>query len=316
MAHIRLAHGLAISTLLALPTFAVACGGSSDGSGGAPIPRAEVAARYAAALCDGLPSCCSEAGYTYDRAGCISTLTALLDSTLPAEGEADYDGAAAARCEAEARKTSCKGSGGVITSCRDVFEGRTPIGGPCESSNVCAIPEGAFDVTCRQDGASTTGRCVAEYRRSAGGSCTQTCTETSGATSCSSSGSTSAGDEIGLCYTNDGLVCDPSGQCVPTPGTGDPCVFGGCGPGNYCPSATGQCAEQLPVDAACTSSDSCRDGYCDTTSRVCKPYVALGGACTAFNECGPDARCSNSKCVSSTLASPEICSGDFGDGGS
>jgi hypothetical protein len=220
------------------------------------------------AYCSALSNCCSPSSKPVDLPTCEANYIAespnyaslvagrvSLDATVLAKCRAAYSGAD--RCNVNA----------VLAACRDLFVGKSGVGGPCSQGYDCDRSQG--EMTCLVTGdcnVNPMGVCTSVPHAKAGEKCLATCYTGSG---CSST-TCGVGETNALCFEDDGLYCE---------------YF----------SSGAICRAITPLGSNCSSSGSQECGseaYCDAT---CKPLSKLGKACgygcSHELQCGPDNKC-------------------------
>jgi hypothetical protein len=274
------------ATLLGTP----ACSsGNQGGSSAAPVAEAAFPDQGAAALCDGLGTCCRSQGFAFDDAACRSVWRGQLASFAPASTAVVYDANAAGECLSAMRSTLAACSATTVNSdaCERIHVGTKPAGATCTGSEECAAPAGGSaycDDSPSLDGGASPSVCVVDLPLVHGTldqSCSSTCTVDGSSESCGGSTSSSGVSQPATnvaCYTNDGLYC----------------------------SSTYTCERQSQIGSACSGWLSCVDGaYCDAEG-ICEAKKADGQACgssTAYDEC--IGYCTASAvCASETSSSP------------
>jgi hypothetical protein len=256
------------------------CSGKSteDGDGPvSPVSEDDFVQAVADAVCGNISDCCAATGIPYDRARCETFVLEELEfNPLP---NATWDSVQAGKCvDWFARlASSCSDTRSEENPCRRIYRGTLPEGASCEGSEECADIRGS-DAFCAYDDLTGSGTCtlsIEPTRGKAGDACTGTCSTDS----CSGSGTPV--EDASTCYLEDGLVCSFSSfVCMPPPALGEPCNDFYCVAGAYCSSLDLICRAPKPNGASCLFAEEC-----------------TGGSCT------------NSVCVTRTLASTELCSG-------
>jgi hypothetical protein len=151
-----------IGAVIGVVSLGSGCGGGASN----PAPPADqFAAKYLAALCQKLISCCTSAQLTaifpgiVDVPSCEAALAPSPQSVLAlgpglvAAGGATYDTAAAQGCLAELAALPCGASTpSALAQCGQVFQGTLAAGGPCSvgvecSSDFCTNASGGVS-TC------------------------------------------------------------------------------------------------------------------------------------------------------------------------
>ena len=295
-----------------------ACSSKSDESSSGqshPVAQAELASALAHALCDNIGGCCTQFGFAYDAATCVSTEQATTQSRLAALDMTvySYDPVAAGDCIAQlSQLKTCTTDQPVYSfpePCQRMFVGTVPAGGACRYqavSQCAATPGGRVD--CSSFSSSDPGQCVftpTPAHGKVGDACFESCFGSSPNFDClpvsGATGSTA-------CWSEDELLCSSTGTCISPHAIGEACPDPWCVSGSYCNSAQ-VCVAQAPVGAACTEVFACaQGGYCDA-SLTCVARLPDGAACTSDGlEC-LSGNCIDQKCSRAVLVDSNICAG-------
>ena len=267
-----------------------ACGGDagSTASGGAPVPLAEVPARYASAICDLYARCL---GPTFVRLffgseDCVTLTEQRLESTdFPKiahavdSGVVTYDGTLVGPCIESLAQRGCDFERRSNPTCDGVFKGSVAAGGECELDENC---EG--DQICNFEGA-----------------CPGTCGPRNEAgVTCSRDGE--CADDL-VCHTTTGLCVVPAGEGEPCEGGVEPQCKTGLWCNGQSPNMPGSCmpltevlaaGDGEPCNVITATQELCSEGLVCAVEGVaeqmavftCKPANAeSGGPCSlAFPE--------------------------------
>lgn len=322
----------ASATILAtVGSFAIACsspdGGSSSSAEGA-------CAQYASALTSFMSRCGgSNVGVNEARMklACASALSVNGTSITPQNVSA---------CANAVKDLSCTGDFDEIAAC-DFPPGKLADGTACVSSDQCAsewCKQGdatcgvctarvAIGGTCTSDsrcvaGATcSAGKCVAEVKNPAGGSCDSAKGEScQSGLYCDFSTDTckayvAAG---GACSTSarcqQDLTCDPTSKTCVKPtlaAEGQTCSFTvRCQSGLVCDPSAMKCAKltMVPPGGTCGGAlQRCEEGSCNEATNKCPTVIPDGGACVAGDPsqtCAAYADCVDGKCL---LAGQVVC---------
>jgi hypothetical protein len=243
---------------IALAALCASCSDDSSDSQAAPIPTEEFPRQFASAWCAWLERCCEASGGTSDGA-CEDDTEARMAQigSEAAAADATWDDAAAGRCLDRIRAADCGGDlialRDTLDACDDMWRGRVPPGGACETYAACAEPD--------VDGDAQTGvgcinsECVQIVRQPAGAPCMAT-----------------------LLRCDPLLAeCDVSGICVALPDVGDDCSDS-CRAGARCDEGTcvalADTGEDCSVESDCSSED-CNAGRCTTAGIADSEYCSL-----------------------------------------
>lgn len=291
-----------------------ACGGDSDGNGGATaVPIDDVPALYADALCSAFESCFGVAfEILLPGEDCLANTKARIEDDFAslkeaiADGRAKYDGTKIKACADAIKAQGCDFGNPTPAVCTEAFDGTIAEGGACTRSSEC---QGA-DSYCKVD-AACPGACA--KRLPAGSDCADD-SECAQGLNCSGTtnkcvklaqlGQACGGPAEG-CGT--GLLCLGEDEDAGTSGTctaasdafsldeGEACFFDGkpfCKPELRCTlefdvattSLTAACAQPASAGAACTAAvpDPCPvQEYCLRGSPT-----SLDGTCTVKPSAG------------------------------
>jgi hypothetical protein len=260
----------------------------------------------AAAICDGLGSCCRSAGFPFDDAACRNQWVTGMSSEAPTSTAVSYDANVAGECVASLRPyVAACGTAPTPTTdaCARIYVGTKPEGAACQSDEECARPAQGFAycndgaITSADAGTSSTPVCVVEgpeVHGTVGQGCSMTCTTDGSGESCGASGSFGSADGGSptptpgvACFTNDGVYCSPSYTCQRMAEVGGACDLGGCVRGAYCDSTSRVCVALGQPGAACSGQTCVDTAFCGTAG-VCEAKKANGEPCsvdTMYSEC-------------------------------
>jgi hypothetical protein len=249
-------------------------------NGNASFGAQDFAARFAAALCDNVRSCCDAAGKGFNQQQCESNVgLGLVSERQTAQHYAlRYDPDAAAACvkAVGALTRSCRAfklDDPRATKCDRVYRGSLSAGATCETDLQCAPVAGARTECRSLSGAN--GRIC-------------TLTDLGLHARCTPAG---AGEpETRRCAFGKDLICDPDSRvCESGPAAGQPCVQGRCGAGDFCERTSSVCMPYPGPGSPCLdqsqASMQCAIGaFCDGT--MCKQSGGVGGQpCESDDEC-------------------------------
>lgn len=297
--------GAALAMALAGGLGAACSGQTSGGTGGGsgPVAQAEFVPALVDALCDGLAGCCQQAGHPYDSAKCRSGFEAFYGAFLPSGPQVKYDAAAAGRCISALRGAAAGCAMDDDSSdqeCEAVFEGSTPLGGPCESSADCDRPADGAPVDCvvEEDPATGayTGKCALDTDETVapGGSCESTseCKTPAGAerAECDFDSSGQVGTCVALTRGKAGdacrLTCTQQGSsgwaCSGGSGSSEATALCYTDDGVWC-ADSGTCEALTPIGGACGYQDCVAGAFCDAGQ--CVAQRPPGSACQDDDEC-------------------------------
>jgi len=225
-----------------------------------PVAQADFAERAVSAICGNIGGCCEKAGIGFDRAGCDAYVRAEADRDAPSPNTV-WDSEAAGRCIDFYTDiaTSCLVSEDQFDEhCDRVYRGTLPAGGECFDDFECADIGGERAI-CFHDGTTVNGRCKARNspppeHAGLGEACH---------TSCSDCGHLSPDISTGVCFLDEGMVCDFNiNVCVPIAGLGEPCPAYVCVAGAYCDTLDLMCKAKKNDGASCEYGDQCSIGSC------------------------------------------------------
>ncbi|HEY4158358.1 MAG TPA: hypothetical protein VGM29_09680, partial [Polyangiaceae bacterium] len=238
-------QGFTVLGLMLLGGAPFACGGTNSagsGAGGAgnvggsgatvlpstPVAQGNFATAYGSALCDNVGACCTQYGFAFDHAACLTAATTRVGSVDTLDPGISYDPDAAGQCLAQiaALAKGCTLGANAeldLISCVTFAKGTLMPGQSCTSSAQCAAGPGSF-VDCRSaDPNAPSGPpvCVvsgSDAHGKAGDSCAATCSEIPNGAECDSvrsvvigsggaSGTGSPNSAAVSCYTDDSLYC-------------------------------------------------------------------------------------------------------------
>jgi hypothetical protein len=237
--------------------------GTGGDSGELPAPLRDAVRAFCAAA----ESCCASAGLPAMLEECES-MYAMYQSAVPSieSGAVTLDEAALARCEAAyAEGPDRCNLNAVVAACRGAFIGHRGVDQPCGDGYDCDRSEGPMTCVISDTMSPTPmGLCKQVPRATLGSSCQFTCYA---GEDCSST-TFGSSEALTLCFEDDGLWCDTSGD--------EPV-----------------CRAIIALGEACEGYDDCGSkAYCET---VCKPRSGLGElcdyACLRQFQCGDDGRC-------------------------
>jgi hypothetical protein len=291
--------------LLATTVLFVACASHDDV--GPPVPIDDLAHLLADTYCNNIGSCCEAAGFPHDAAKCMVQIEADLNREFARRraSHVDYDGVAARACvdvTAEAIET-CRERADRDTICRRVFTGTLPVGQSCKEPDEC-VPGASCDFATTSGGS---GLCV--DGTFGHGKLKEPCSFTCTIESDGISGSCvpTSGTGSALCFTNDGLYCDPTQGCLTVPTLGQACPASApCAGEAFCDvdvcvakRTSGPCSE---LTKSCAGT-----AYCDSATRQYALRKSRGAACTLDDECAPTDSCNIGVCGPPTIATPTNC---------
>jgi hypothetical protein len=239
---------------------AVAESSEAEPSSVEPVPKEQMAARLADAVCQASAPCCEPTGAVYDAEQCRRFMLENWQKHLASvQG---YDGEAAARCLEDVNEVArgCNAAHdevAAVPSCAQAFQDATKLrktGESCNDDADCAHSERGIAFCYRGGDTSEGGRCALETppRRAA------TCYLPGG----------SKTDEVE--FSN--CSADPDLRCNPETGT--------CGP-------RAQAGETCAAHHDCAGSALCHADKCTSTT---------GKPCSSSNQCGKTERCTKGRC--------------------
>ena len=246
-------------------------GGASAGRGGSPEGGAgelpEALQETVRAFCDAAEVCCAANNQPTMLDAC-DTMYAMYQTALPSlqTGAITLDDAALARCRAAyADGPDQCNLNAVVTACTGVYIGHRAAGESCIGGYDC--DRSAGPMTCAiayGPDAMQVGVCLELPHGTLGGACSFTC---DAGEDCSST-TLGSSEALVLCFEDDGLYCDYSGE-------------------------EHVCRAIVPLGEACESYDACgSQAYCED---VCKPRSLrgelCGSSCLRQFQCGDDGRC-------------------------
>ncbi len=278
-------------------------GGASGADGGVTctpdVKAPEFAAGYADAVCNGVASCCTSGGMSFDVPACVSQVKAAVQSFVDAAvcRGSKYVAAEGQHCfdALSAYSKSCLGDAALYhaanQACDRAFDGPGQPGDPCETTLDCAQPAHGYATCLRwsstgSDGGMASGvLCQSHPTAQPGEACASghdpvepTCDESAGV------------------YCNGGAT----DTCEAAKAQGSPCVSGDrCASGTECSGGTCSPIQFVPLGDACTGASHCAPHtHCDSTSATCVAYAAIGEACASLLDC-ETGNCKAGKCVPS-----------------
>jgi hypothetical protein len=263
-------------------------------------------AQEAAAICDGLGTCCRSQGFTFDDAACRSVWQVDITNFAPTSTAAKYDANAAGECVAAERSyyAGCGVAGTVnLGACSRVYIGTIAEGGACADDEECIDPAGG-DGYCNTAGGG--GVCATKFP-AAHGTLGQGCSGSCARESC---GTVLSGPNVD-CFRTDGLYCSSANTCQQLAEVGGPCEPApddSCVSTAYCDSTTNLCVARNAVGASCPGWGTCIDTAFCGASGVCEAKKANGQPCASDVECW--AYCDN---ASSDHGGVRVCRGDLGN---
>ncbi len=305
-------YGIAL-VLGVLSAGQLGCGGSSP----APEPSAEpgsvslqeLPGQLVHAICDNIGACCASAAIHFDLATCQLNAAAFVGQLL-VDGKSpsiSYDSAVGARCLAaydSLIKACSPMARDELKACEGLFTGTLPVGHACSTTHECAKPSPGESAACGSSSSDSQATVCTAYtiaHAQLGDKCAGTChTEDR----CSHSAPSNE-----ICFTQDGLQCDPleyvcrrlgavgeacggsDGECVPDAlcndhqicealATSGPCqkIYALCSATSYCEPTTRYCTPRQPDGAPCQYAEECIGGLCTVPFNgpgTCGTYVNL-----------------------------------------
>jgi hypothetical protein len=260
-----------------------------DTSVDAPCPStaSAYAARFAAAICEPLDSCCKTAALPNDVDKCKATATArLLVAWDPALcSGAKFDDSQFDECVTRLRAytATCRDEWDVYRAtfefCYRALSGPGKPGESCKTQFDCAQPSAPGYTSCAShvSASGTVSMCTEYDFVGEGADC-------------------GGGFEpvVKDCEPGVGLYCD--GHCKKLPTDGQSCAVAACAKGLVC-NAAKTCVMPAADGAACTTATPCSvDSLC--TSGICKALGDVGQPCTADSDCKSTlGGCRSAKCA-------------------
>lgn len=309
---------------------AAGCGGSVSESAPEPIALPDLAATWAAAVCDAEAPCCAAAQIAYDPESCRQTATASYRARIQRfdDGYTRYDASAARTCinawveQAQSCMAFTLATDQSLAACALMFNGTQPDGAACNGGFDCASKESTCVGTLGQ------GVCTHDLYPLTHGALGAQCGSTCALAPCEVEWPARPPPvPFGTgCYREDGLVCGASGVCAAPAQLGAPCAPYGCAEGAFCEAR--QCVPQRdsgPCDnteVACSSASYCVDGQCQLKQpdgNACTNLEACQGQCDLPLGVGPEVDGGLSSenvptagmCIEATFASRQHCAGEL-----
>lgn len=284
-----------------------------------PVPVDAFPERVARAMCQNAAPCCRAEEYGFDAAACEQGIATEYATWLAAfaDYEADYDGAAAARCIALLESGDCAAPdwARLAVECSPI-RGRLGAGEPCAANVECAFIDGTparcfevFDDSGRRTGTECRPDPFVPETYTPGGegdACAASCAGAEGDVFCSPEVDTV---DLGAvaCFESDGVYCDRD-VCAPLLTSGESCLLAGCEPQLFCDVATLTCAPRTDDGPCFTIFDCAETAFCTIEGR-CEPKRPNGAPCQLSLDCASGACKDGGTCGPNSLADAATCLG-------